>query len=182
MFSTQLRQSNTRKRSIPPWLPADETGAPHCRDSWCNQRRWSRAAASASQHVRRAFADLSQPLPRIFGQEPHDTSKVAPPQHSSDRSSGTPGHRPAKRGDVVCPHPGGQQRLVAVAHGRVGHQDTLLSFIQSAKPSGRAHQYLLGARLDHRHVDRRHPRRRRIGGRQWTALGFGMAVDGDIGK
>jgi hypothetical protein len=47
MFSTQLRQSNTRKRSMPPLCRLERrTGAPHCRDSWCSPRRWSHAAAS----------------------------------------------------------------------------------------------------------------------------------------
>jgi hypothetical protein len=51
------------------------------------------------------------------------TSKVAPPQHSSENSCGSAAHRCGDAPDHVDgAHARGQQRLVAVAHRRVGEQ------------------------------------------------------------
>jgi hypothetical protein len=76
---------------------------------------------------------------------------------------------------------------VAVAHGRVGDSTRFWSFIQSAKPFGAALiELALGARLRDRGGC---PAKAAalagggagIGGGNGAALGFGMAVDGDIG-
>ena len=56
------------------------------------------------------------------------TSKVAPPQHSTDRSPGSFVRigRCAPATMSIGAHPGREQRLVSVAHGRVGDQQTVL--------------------------------------------------------
>jgi hypothetical protein len=75
-----------------------------------------------------------------------------------------------------------QQRLVAVTHSRVGHQDALLGRASSRQTLRAERIKPLPGSVDHRHVDMRNPRRRRIGRGQWPALGLGMAVDGHIGE
>ena len=65
--------------------------ARHCRDNWCSRRHWRRAAASA---VRRLGTRLRASAPAaptgLRSRKRIATSKVAPPQHSSDRSCGRP--------------------------------------------------------------------------------------------
>jgi hypothetical protein len=67
------------------------------------------------------------------------TSKVAPPQHSSD-SKLRQGARidAGDIGDVMGAHAGGEQRLVAVAHGGVGEEHAVFvahPFGEALRPS-----------------------------------------------
>ena len=69
--------------------PGGRRSGRHCRDSWCSRRRWSRGAASAG--------GCSGACSRMSARRSHGssvrkrmaTSKVAPPQHSSERRPGS---------------------------------------------------------------------------------------------
>ena len=91
MFSTQLRQSKMRKRSMPGArrlaheIAHDIVGIIGVAD----------AVGAAQQHLRqdigRALAQLARAAPTgLRSRNRMATSKVAPPQHSSEKSCGSP--------------------------------------------------------------------------------------------
>ena len=77
-----------RGRCRPP-PPRARRSARHCRDSWCSRRRWRRAAASAAGCWARARGCAASRSHGSSVRKRMATSKVAPPQHSSDRSCGS---------------------------------------------------------------------------------------------
>ena len=79
------------------------------------------------EDVRDALAQLGQAVPGRFLEEAHGRVERRPAPHLQREQAGVPGG--VDRGDlqhVVGAHPRGQQRLVGVAEGRVGHQQPLL--------------------------------------------------------
>ena len=144
------------------------------------------AVGTAQQHleqeVRRSLAHQGEPLPRVLGEEAHgDVEGGAAPALQAQQLRQHPRVGARDGGDVVRAHPRGQQRLVPVAHGRVGDED----FALLAHPGGEAFRAkriepLLRAvghgrpRLD-LHLHRWHGRAR-VGGRARAILRLGMAV------
>ena len=141
---------------------------------------------AAQQHlgeqVGRFLSHQRQPLPRVFGEETHGHVKGRPaPAFEAEQ----PSHRLAislgDSGDVVAAHSRRQQRLVRVAHGRVGDQHTLFRAHPFGEASGsQFFEFLAGARFDAPLETRRH-RLGHIGGRLRAAPAFGMTVHRDIG-
>ena len=89
------------------------------------------AVGAAQQHlqqkVRGALADQRQALPRILGQKAHgDVECRAAPAFERQKVRQRMRIGVGNAGDVIGAHAGGEQRLVAVAHRRVGHQHALL--------------------------------------------------------
>ena len=89
------------------------------------------AVGAAQQHLQqdvgRLFADQRKPLPRVFGQEAHgDVEGRAAPAFERQQSRQRPRVGAGDRGDIVRAHARRQQRLMAVAHRRVGNQNLSL--------------------------------------------------------
>ena len=75
------------------------------------------------QQVRRILAHQGQTLPRILGQEAHgDVEGRAAPAFEREELRQRAGIGSGDAGDVIGAHASREQRLVAVAHRRVGHQ------------------------------------------------------------
>ncbi len=129
MFSTQFRQSKTRNRSTPPFAAwRDEDTSRHCRDSWCSRRRWRRAAASAAGGSGAASRTSDSRSHGSSVRKRMATSKVAPPQHSSEnklRQRARIGAGDARRCRSVRMRVASSD-WCAVAHRRVGEQHALL--------------------------------------------------------
>ena len=111
------------RRRCRPWPPAGRSSARRCRDSWCSRPRWRRAAASGTGCSARLRAGVRSRSHGSSFRKRIATSKVAPPQHSSENRSGQHA-RVVRRdlGQVVGAHARGEQRLVRVAHRGVGEQ------------------------------------------------------------
>ena len=147
----------------------------------------SDAVGGAQQHLRQDIghlgADVAQTLPRAFLQEAvgHVKRRPAPAFHRKQPTEvGGVGGRDL--GHVDRPHPGGEQGLMPVAHGRVGEQQFLL--LQHPLGDGLGalvHQQVAAA------VGRRlpgedgHARRFEVGMGQGAPLHLWMTVDRDIG-
>ena len=106
--------------------------------------RVSDGAGRPQQHleedVRNAFPQLGQALPRVFLEEPHTRVEGrAAPVFEAEQPGVLLGVPPGDGEHVERPHPRGEQRLVGVAHRRVGDEELLLL----AHPAGE----LLGAEL-----------------------------------
>ena len=129
---------------------------------------------AAQQHlqedVRHFLADAGETLPRILGEEAHgDVEGRAAPAFEREEAGKGLGIGAGDRDQVVAAHAGREQRLVRVAHGRVGDEDAALA----THPAGEgfrpvAIEALLGAvggRLAEarRRYDQPVPRRRRRG-------------------
>jgi len=145
------------------------------------------AVGAAQQHlqkqVRCALADQRETLPRVFGEEAHgDVEGRTAPAFERQQVGQSAGIGAGGACDVMGAHAGGQQRLVAVAHRRVGDQHAGLA----AHPFGELDrpepvEHLLGAVRDRR-VDIGDDGLGRIFWRTRTTLGFRMAIDGDVGE
>ena len=127
MFSTQFRQSKTRKRSMPAsaaWRTKnlhDVVGIVGVAD------RVGAAQQHLQQDVRHLLADVGEPLPRVLGEEAHgDVEGRAAPAFQRQELRQRRGIGRRDRDHVVRAHARGEQRLVRVAHGRVGDQHALL--------------------------------------------------------
>ena len=184
MFSTQFRQSKTRNRSMPPRRRlADEI-----LDHIVGIVGVADAVGAAQQHlqqdVRRALADQGQPLPRVFGQEPHGDVEGRPaPAFEREQLRQGAGIGAGDPGDVVGAHAGRKQRLMAVAHGRVGHEDALFGRASIRRSSSARARRAAASCRPAPAVDEGHFGERDVGGPARPApLGLGMAVDGDVGE
>ena len=139
---------------------------------------------AAQEHLQadvgEALPETGQPLPRVLVQEPERDVERRPAPHLGGEELGH-GVGDVRGGSehVEGPHPGGEQRLVGVAHRRVGH----LESIGLAQPAGEAfgaevQQSLPGAR---RRVSVR--QRWQLGARIWHRGWFPVRpVDGDVGE
>ncbi len=134
------------------------------------------------QDVRRLLADVDQPLPRVLGKEAHgDVEGGAAP--AFQRQKLRQGRRIGRcDGDqIVRAHARGEQRLVGVAHGGVGHQRAGLA----AHPAGEGlrpvtvEALLAAGRWRGSEGRRRHHQRFLLRAR--AVAGVGMAVHGDVG-
>ena len=86
------------------------------------------------------LAELGQPIPRVFLEEPHGgVERGAAPHLDREDPGAEPGVGVGHAEHVAGPDPGRQQRLVGVAEGRVGQEQRLLL----ADPAGER----LGAQL-----------------------------------
>ena len=121
-------------------------------------------------HVRDQLAQLLQPQPRVLGQEPvGDVERRAAPHLEREQVGAQVRGRGATARDVVGAQPGGQQRLVRVAPGRVGeaHAPVLAQHLARCRPGPRLSRICLvpGRRRLPRHrrrrrLDRQHRHRR----------------------
>ena len=80
-------------------------------------------SSNLGQQVRRALADLVEPLPRVFVEEAHgDIEGRSAPALEREQVRHAARIGAGDLGDIVSAHTGRQQRLVCVAHGGVGEQ------------------------------------------------------------
>ena len=98
MFSTQFRQSNTRKTSMPAFAACARSSLHHIVGIVGVADAVGAAQQHLQQQVRHRARGSRQPLPRVIPcRKRMATSKVAPPQHSSENSPGAMrAHRPAR--------------------------------------------------------------------------------------
>jgi hypothetical protein len=87
---------------------------------------------SAEEHlktdVRNFFAQAAQALPRTFAEETHRRVEgCATPHFQREKLRHTMGDRFADAQHVVGAHASGNERLVGIAQGGVGNEQTLLS-------------------------------------------------------
>ena len=114
-------------------------------------RRVADGVAPAQQHlqaeVRHRLAQRGEPLPRVLGEEPqrHVVRRPAPGLERP-QLRGEPGDVPGDGDQVTGAHPGGEQRLVRVAEGRVGDGDPVLGAQRACERRGaQGQQRLAGA-------------------------------------
>ena len=129
------------------------------------------------------MTDLVEALPGVFCQEPHGDIEGRPaPAFERKELRQCPRIGAGDLDDIVGPHAGGEQRLVAVPHGGVGHQDTLFvahPFTEFLR--AQLVELLLGP-VDDGTIRIGHARRGDIFGGPRPVAGLGMAVDGHISK
>ena len=134
------------------------------------------------QYVRRLFANKREPLPGILVQEAHGDveSRPAPAFQREEfwqsRRIGRSGAR-----DVEGSHPRREQRLVSVAHSRIGDEDPGLHFHPIGEPLRAEPIEDLTRSLRGRPIKARRLRPVSVARRPCPAPGFRMAVDRDIG-
>ncbi len=144
------------------------------------------AIGAAQQHLQqdvgRPLAHRPEPLPGILGEEAHGDVEGRPAPAFERKELRQPARIGLRhRDDVERAHARGEQRLVGVAHRRVGDERPSLRL----HPVGEALrtelvEKLLRALLRLALVDRR-AGRRRVGVRAGASLGLRVAVDGDVG-
>ena len=151
------------------------------------------AVGAAQQHLQEQVGDplaqQRQPLPRILVEEPHgDVEGGAAPALEREELRQAAGVGVGAGDQVVGAHARRQQRLVRVAHGRVGDQHPrLLAHPARRRPPGpsRSSSGLVPAARVERDRELRRLGRARIGARAGAAGHLGMAVDrhvGDVGQ
>ena len=106
----------------------DEIAAPRCRGSWRSRRHWPRAAASAAAGSGSAARSCDEALPGVFLQEAHRhvEGRAAPAlqrEQLRQRDSRSRARSPCMS---MRAHARREQRLMRVAHRRVGEQHALL--------------------------------------------------------
>ena len=145
------------------------------------------AVRAAQQHlqeqVRRTFAHQLETLPRIFRQEAHGyVEGRTTPALKREEVRQSPRIGVGDLCDIVGTNARGQQRLVTVAHRRIGHEDTLLVAHPVAELlRTELVEELLRTRLDVG-IDIGNDRLGGIGRRLRAALHFRMSVDRHIGE
>ena len=144
----------------------------------------ARAQEHLEEDVGHQFTQLGQPVPRAFLEEPHRCVERGPAPHLQREEARRQVGVGIGDGDhVERPHPRGEQRLVGVAHRRVGDEETVLLPHPGGKLLGP--EFLeLGPRAGRRGgqpIKLRH-RRRRAADRHGPPLHERVAVDDHIGQ
>ena len=144
----------------------------------------ARAQEHLEEDVGHQFAELGQPVPWAFLEEPHRRVERSPAPHLQREEARRQVGVGIGDGDhVERPHPRGEQRLVGVAHRRVGDEETVLL----PHPGGkllRADFLELGpcaGRRGGQPIKLRH-RRRRAADRHGAPLHERVAVDDHVGQ
>ena len=79
------------------------------------------------EDVRNPFPEAGEAVPGIFFEEPHrGVEGRAPPHLEREQPRGHPGVGIGDRKHVEGAHPGGEERLMRIAHRRVGHHQPLV--------------------------------------------------------
>ena len=125
-------------------MPAAAASLTNARDDVVGIVRVADGVRAAQQHleedVRDLLAELREPLPRVFLEEPHRRVERRPAPHLDREHLGAePGVGVGHAEHVAGPHARRQQRLMGVAERRVGEQQRLLLADPAARtPPARA--------------------------------------------
>ena len=144
----------------------------------------ARAQEHLEEDVRHQFAQLGQSVPGAFLEEPHRRVERGPAPHlQREEARCQVGVGVGDGHHVVGPHPRGQQRLVGVAHRRVGDEKPVLlsdprgkllrSQLLELRPRAGCHR---GQTVELR------DRSRAAAGSGWPSLHERVAVDDHVGQ